>query len=348
MKQKIVKTLEAMSNIYGISGHEEEVIEVAKQHLDKKLNVTSDPMNNTVISLDGFDKTKPYIILDGHLDEVGLMVQAIKNDGLMKVVTIGGWQLENLLTQSFMVKTTNGDYVRGTIASIPPHFKKGGGKLAEDDILFDVGATSKQEVLDMGIELGAPMVPDTKFEYNEKNDSLMGKAFDDRLGATVVIELMNYVAEKGYTQVVGLLSAQEEVGLRGAKVLAQNFEAEYCLCVEGTPADDTVMPAELSQGALNKGVQLRLRDGSAIINAKYVNEVINKAKEHNITYQIAVRRGGGTNAGAYHMNKSATPAVVLGIPARYIHSHMAVSKLHDMMCAYELGKVMIEDYVSKK
>ncbi len=347
MEKKLLETLELMSNVYGTSGHEDEVIELVKKLTDERLTVKSDPMNNTVIMPKGFDENKPFIILDGHLDEVGLMVQAIRNDGLMKIVTLGGWQLENLLSQSFMVKTKSGKYVRGVVASIPPHFKTGDSKFTEQDILVDVGVTSKEEVLAMGIELGAPMVPDTVFSYNEMNDIMMGKAFDDRLGSSIVIELMNYIAEKGYTQVLGLLSAQEEMGLRGARVLAQRYEAEFGLCFEGTPADDTVVSPEFSQGALGKGVQLRLKDGSAIINPKLVNHAIEVAKENNVNYQVAVRRGGGTNAGAYHLNRVATPTIVLGVAARYIHSHIAVSKLDDMHNAYKLGKLLIDEYCNK-
>ncbi len=341
---RLLKAIEDLSNVYGLSGHEDKVIEVVKSHLDKSLNITVDEMNNTVVTHKDFDETKPYMAIDAHMDEVGLMVQAIKANGLIKIVTIGGWQLENLITQSFMVKTVDGDYVKGVIASVPPHFKKGGGELSEDEILFDVGASSKEEVLDMGIKLGAPIVPNTVFYYNEKNRTMMGKAFDDRMGLAVVVSLMNYIAKKDYTQVVGFLASQEEVGLRGARVLAQRYSPEMGVCFEGTPADDTVIEPDLSQGALGKGVQIRLRDGTSIMNPKLANKCISLAEENNITHQVAVRRGGGTNAGAYHLNKSASPSTVFGVPARYIHSHTAISKLDDYISAYELGVAVIDDF----
>ncbi len=344
MELRLLKIIEDLSNVYGVSGHEEKVLDVVKSHLDKSLNITVDSMNNTVVTHTDFDPSKPYVAIDAHLDEVGLMVQSIKKNGLIKIVTIGGWQLENLITQSFMVRTSNGDYVKGIIASVPPHFKKGGGELSEDEILFDVGASSKEEVLDMGIKLGAPIVPNTVFYYNEKNRTMMGKAFDDRMGLAVVVAIMNYVAKENCTQVIGFLASQEEVGLRGARVLAQRYTPEFVVCFEGTPADDTVIEPDLAQGVLGKGVQIRLRDGTSIMNPKLANDCISIAERENINHQVAVRRGGGTNAGAYHLNKSASPSTVFGVPARYIHSHTAISKLDDYISAYELGVAVIKDF----
>lgn len=333
---KKIEIIKDLSNALACPAHEERVIEVAKKHLDKSLILKTDNMLNTEIYSDKFDETKPYIVFDAHMDEVGLMVQSFKANGHISVVTLGGWDLRNLLSQRFKIINNKNEEILAVVASVPPHFASGDAKLSEKDIMLDVGASSIEEIKDLGIEIGQVCVPDSEFVHDEKRGIVFGKAFDDRMGCAVLINTMNKAMEKGYHQVKGILSVQEEVGLRGAEVLKDRIAPDFIIALEGTPADDTLVPLEEAQAILGKGVQVRLMDRSAIMNPKFVAWVKKVADDNKASYQMAVRRGGGTNAGKYHLSRHATSITVLGVPVRYIHSHTGVAKVSDMLSSMDL------------
>ncbi len=340
-----IKIIEAMSNATGTSGFETVVLETAKGIIDKSYVYDVDLMNNALITAPEFDAEKPYIAIDGHMDEVGLMVQAITAKGLLKVVALGGWDIKNLCAQKMRFLMPDGSIIKGIVSSVPVHFlspDKRDKTPAIEDLLIDVGASSKEQVEAMGIEIGMPMVPDSDFEYQAASDVLIGKAFDDRIGCSLVIDCLNSAKEKAYTQTMGILSTQEEVGLRGSGVTANRIAPKAVIVFEGTPADDTFTPAEEAQSVLGKGVQIRIIDNSTIANPRLIKKVREIAEKAGIKHQFAVRRGGGTNAGSYQLKQSHIPSVVLGVPVRYIHSHYGIAKLEDYQAAKDLAMAMIK------
>ena len=137
---------------------------------------------------------KLTVMLDGHLDEVGFMVQFIDEKGLIKFLPIGGWIPENIPAQLVVIKNSEGEYVKGVVSTKPPHFMteaERNQKLGFDDLTIDVGASSREEVInDFKIEIGNPITPFVKFEFNEKNGIMRGKAFDNRLGSACILEIM--------------------------------------------------------------------------------------------------------------------------------------------------------------
>ncbi len=345
---KSIEIIEMLSNANGPSGFESQVVERAISVLDKRLSAETDMMNNCQIRQSQYDDAKPLIMLDGHSDEVGLMVQSITNNGLLRIIALGGWDVKNLIAQKVRLLLDDGKTVKGVIASVPVHFLSADArnKVPEiKDLLVDVGAASRAEVEKLGIKLGTPMVPDTVFEYQTANDVMIGKAFDNRLGCSLVVDTLNSCVEKGYQQVIGTISTQEEVGLRGAKVVGNTTKADLAIVFEGTPADDTFVEGGEAQSVLGKGVQIRLADNSMIANPRFVKKVLEIADKLGIAHQVAVRRGGGTNGGAYHLSGKGIPSVVLGVPTRYIHAHYGIAKLEDYKSAKQLALAII-DYVT--
>lgn len=334
----------AMSDANGAPGFEGEVLEAAKKHLAKNIEIRVDNMLNAEFTPEGFDGTKPYIVFDAHADEVGMMVQKIKDNGLISVIMLGGWDLMNPISQTYRVIREDGSWIKAVVASVPPHFAGNKADLKEEDILLDIGASSRDEVLASGIDLGCPIVPDTNCDISEEG-IMMGKAFDCRLGCALVVATMNEAVKKGYTQVKGLLSTQEEMGLRGAGVLAERLSHADCvICFEGTPADDTILPRSEAQAILGEGPQLRLVDKTAIAHPKFVKKIRQLADEAGLKYQVAVRRGGGTNMGKYQHSTRAIDSSVLGVPVRYIHANTGIAKYEDFLSAMEFAKVILIDY----
>jgi putative aminopeptidase FrvX len=217
-----------------------------------------------------------------------------------------------------------------------------------EDLFVDVGARSATEVLDWGIRPGTPLCPDVQAKHTHNPNRLIGKAFDDRAGCAVCIETALRTRDAvANTSFIG--SVQEEAGLRGATVIGNDADSvDLAIVLEGTPADDAPgMRSTTSQGVLGNGVQIRCFDPTHIANSRLVDWVISVAQQHNIPHQLAVRRSGGTNAGKYHLAGHGIPTTVLGVPARYIHSHQSMIDLHDYQATVALTEALIRSLTNE-
>lgn len=337
-----LKLMERLSNAFGPGGFEEDVARIAGEH-SREFEVTMDAMNNVYLALKGNRGGRPVIMLDAHLDEVGFMVQAIDAKGLISMVPLGGWITTNIPAHRMIIRNRRGELIRAVVASKPPHFmtpeEKENGRIHMESLRLDVGSTSRQEVLEIfGIAPGDPVVPDVAFEYSERSGIMLGKAFDNRIGCLAVIETLKKLSGLDLPfDVVGALAAQEEVGTRGAAVTAQVVKPDFAIVFEGSPADDVYYDEFTAQGALKKGVQIRHLDQSYVSHPGFIRFAEGLAKEKKISYQSAVRRGGGTNAGRIHLSGKSVPVLVLGIPSRYVHTHYSYAALSDVDAAVSLA-----------
>jgi putative aminopeptidase FrvX len=211
-------------------------------------------------------------------------------------------------------------------------------------MVIDVGAGSAGEIQEeYQIPLAAPVVPDVRFEYNEKHDTMMGKAFDNRLGCAALIAALDALKDKKPgVSITGAFAAQEEVGLRGATVTAQAVQPDIAISFEGCPADDTVVDSYAVQTALRKGPMLRHIDTMMITNPRFQALALSVAREKNIPVQEAVRSGGSTNGRVIHLSGKAVPVIVIGIPVRYAHTHYGISSYADFENAVKLACEVIQ------
>lgn len=335
-----------LTNANGISGFEHEVVEVIKKHTSDKLDLSVDAMRNVYISLKGNTKSNPVVMIDAHSDEIGFMVQSITGSGLIKFIAIGGWHGANIPAHAVRIRNSRGEYIKGITTSKPPHFMSASEKGAAPDIenmFIDIGATSREEVVGtFGIEVANPVIPDVEFIYNETNGIMRAKAFDNRIGCACEISLMNELAEiKLSVNVIGAISTQEEVGLRGAEVTSKVIKPDIAIVFEGTPADDSFTDKFSCQAGLKKGPQIRHRDGSMVTHPGFVQYARQAAKEKRIPFQDAVRAGGGTDAGKIHLSHNGVPTIVIGVPSRYIHSHYGYCAYEDFENAVKWAKEII-------
>lgn len=322
-----IRLIEELTNAFGPSGFEEEVCRVIYRHTEE-FQVSNDAMCNVYMKRKDFSGKKPVVMLDAHLDECGFMVQSIRENGLLNILTLGGFHLTSLPAHSVIVRNGKGEKIKGIITSKPVHFlkdsEKGNQSLDIEELAVDVGACSREEVEESyGIRPGDPIMPDVSFEYQEKRGICFGKAFDNRLGCACIIETMRELAKDSSlaVDVVGAFAAQEEVGTRGATVTAQAVKPDLAIVFEGSPADDFYYVAGLAQCVMGKGVQIRHIDKSYISNPVFMDLAHRIGDTKGIPYQDAVRRGGSTNAGKISLEGQAVPVLVLGIPSRYVHSH---------------------------
>lgn len=351
-----LELIRELSNANGISGFEDEVIDVIRKHTKSYVDIKEDSLRNLYLHRKRNDTAKPIVMIDGHSDEVGFMVQSIKANGTIKFITSGGWIAQNIPAHRVRIKNSEGKYIIGVVATKPPHFMSEAERNKSLDILdmvIDIGATSREEVLeDFKIEIGAPITPDVEFKYNDINSTIIGKAFDNRLGSGLVIELMKELKDEELdVNLVGTISSQEEVGLRGATVTANTVKPDVAIVFEGTPADDTFRDKFEAQSVLKKGPQIRHRDRSMISNPRFTKFARDIAKELNIDFQDAVRLGGGTNGGKIHLSNAGVPTIVIGVPVRYIHTHQGISAIKDyddtMKWVIEIIKALNKKVIDK-
>ena len=342
----MLKMIGALSNAYGPPGFEDEVVAVARAYAPEGMELEEDTLRNLYIRQAENIGGRPVLQLDAHSDEVGFMVQAIRPDGTLKFLTLGGWVLSNIPAHRVRVRTRDGRWIPGVTTSRPPHFMNKEDRNQTpplEEMSIDIGASSLEEARDVfGVRVGAPVVPDVAFEYDEAHDLMIGKAFDNRLGCAAMLATLDALrGEPLQVDVVGAIAAQEEAGCRGAEVTARTVRPRIAIVFEGCPADDTVVDPWLSQTALRKGPMLRHIDARMITHPRFQRWALDLAEELGIPVQEAVRSGGATNGAPIHLSNQGVPCVVIGLPVRYIHSHYGMAALADFRAGVRLAVEMI-------
>jgi putative aminopeptidase FrvX len=340
-KKRNLLMIEELSNAPGVSGFEDEVVAALRRYCGDLGVISEDPMRNLYVKRPGGEGL-PALQLDAHSDEVGFMVRAIKPNGTMEFIPLGGWMVNTIPAHKVLVRNMDGKYVSGIVASKPPHYMSEAERKSTPEIsslVIDVGASSAEEVReDYRISIAAPVVPAVNFEYREANDVMIGKAFDNRLGsAALAATLRELAGEDLAVNITGAFASQEEVGLRGAEVSARAVQPDIAISFEGCPADDTVLESWAVQTAVKKGPMLRHIDARMITNPRFMRFALDIAAQKDIPVQEAVRTGGSTNGGVIHISGKAVPVIVIGVPARYIHTHHGIASYADFENSVKLA-----------
>ncbi len=327
-----IHLLEELINASGVSGFEGDVRQLIRHHLESITDIEVDNLGSIIAQKKG-TSDQPRIMLAGHMDEVGLMVSLITKDGFIKFQPLGGWWDQVMLAHRVIVKGTKGD-VPGIIGSKPPHVLSPEERkrvVEMKDMFIDIGASSDADVKDMGIKPGDPIVPESPFTRMKKENMLMGKALDDRVGCAVFIEVIKKLKDVEHpNSVFGVGTVQEEVGLRGAKSSAALINPDIAIAAEVSIAGDTPGVGENeAQAKLGKGPSIVVLDGSLIPNTKLRDLAVAAAEEKNIPHQFQAGVRGGTDAGRIHLHGIGVPSLVIGVPTRYIHSHVSVMDHND-------------------
>lgn len=339
MREKAISLLKELTEAHSVPGHEDEVRAIFVDELGEHGELSTDRNGSVFCETSG---AGPRVLIAGHMDEVGFMVQNITLDGFIQFVPLGGWWEHTLLSQRVEIRTREGEKITGVIGSKPPHFLPETLRkqvLGIDQMFIDIGAGSRREVVEaFGVALGDPIAPVSRFTPIGRGDLLMAKAFDNRAGMAGAIQAGSILSASGHpNRLIFAGTVQEEVGCRGAKTSANFIQPDVAIVLEGPPADDTpgFMKSD-SQGALGGGVQIRLFDPTAIANPRLARLAIETAEAENIPHQVTVRRSGGTDAGSFHIAGTGIPSVVLGVPARYIHSHNSIIDVNDYLAMVSL------------
>lgn len=343
--------LKELTEVAGVPGFENEVRTMIRKHMENLTTIEEDRLGSIICKKEG-PADGPKIMLSGHMDEIGFMVTHITEKGFIKFQTLGGWWEQVMLAQRVIIKTRIGN-IPGVLGSIPPHILDSETRnkvVKKQNMFIDVGAKDKEEAEKVfGIRPGDPIIPVSEFAQMANPRLVMGKAFDDRLGCAIFMEVMKEL--KGVTHpntIFGVGSVQEEVGLRGAKTSVSKICPDVAFALEVGIASD--VPGSEKFGAYQKlgaGPAILVYDRSMIPNRALRDFVIDVAEENEIPYQLDSMDGGGTDAGAIHVFNDGIPSLVIAVPTRYIHSHVGLINLDDYENAIKLMKEVIVRLDSK-
>ncbi len=333
-----LKNLKKLTSIDGVSGDEapvrDYIISLIKDHVD---DYYVDNIGNLITYKKG-NGNGPKVMLDAHMDEVGLLVSGINSDGLLKFQTIGGIEARVLVGKRVRVGEKG---VPGVIGLKPIHLqspKERSGAVEKKSLTIDIGAKDREQALS-NVEIGDRVA----FAYDPVefgDNKLMAKALDDRVGCAVLVELLKHNYE---SDVYGCFTVQEEVGLKGAKTASFQVMPDLALILEGTTCYDVPDTKEHSMSTLcGKGPALTIMDRSVITDKDFVTHITDVAKVYGIPYQFKKTISGGTNAGRIQVNGTGVKVAVIAVPCRYIHTPVSVMDISDFDNMIKLAQKVLE------
>ena len=341
---------EELSSLFGVSGFENEVSDYILNKIENEDladEVWKDPLGNVLAIKEG-KENKNRILFDAHIDEIGFMISHIEKSGFLRFVLVGNWDIRILLGQAVILKSKSGILLHGIIGSKPPHLTSPNERkrLSElTNMYIDVGMNSYDDVINNGIEIGSVgTLYDPFVEF--PNNMVRGKAFDDRTGCNVLLQLLMELKQKSTSDNTLLFNfaVQEEFGRIGAVTGAFRLKPTMALAIENTTAGDVPDIKESKIPVyIGKGPAITIADKS-IICSPYINKrLIENAKFEKIQFQIKKPMYGLTDAGKIQLTREGVPSTVVSVPCRYIHSPTSLLKLDDIVHTIQLLKSFIRN-----
>lgn len=323
-REMIVPLCEAVAPV----GFEEEAAEVVRSSLPACYEITTDRLNNLIAHKPG---NGPKVAVVAHLDEIGLMVRTIDSRGFLWFETLAGVQPQQLFGKHVIVKTEKG-HVDGVVNHMKPGRPAPCPQMPTtlEDFFIDIGAASREEAMEMGVEVGSPVALEYPTLFLGKDRQVVaGKALDDRACVWQLIEMCRLLADEEIeADLYAVFSTQEEVGGRGAIVAAQNIRPDYVIALDMSLSTDLPGMAERQMvNAQRAGVSIKAMDRSRgaacglISDAQIVREMKAICRENNMAYQVEAYAAGATDASVMQTRAGGIRCGGIQIPMRYVHSY---------------------------
>ena len=339
--KKMIETLKNLCALSGVSGDEGEVrdhiISLIKGHADE---VVTDVMGNVIVFKKGAKAPAKNIVLCAHMDEVGVIVTGITDDGYLKFATVGSVDDRVVVGKGV---TLGKQRVLGVVGCKAIHLVKEKDRektLDIDELYIDIGAGSREEA-------GKYVLPgDTgafDAEIREFGDGyIKAKAIDDRFGCAVLIELIR--SELLPIDCQFTFSVQEEVGLRGAHTAAYRTAPDIALIIEGTSAADIPSVTEFKKVCkIGKGAVIPFMDRGTIYDRELFKILTGIADKNDIPWQTKSVVAGATDGAAFQRSRAGVKTVGIAAPVRNLHSPSCVAKITDLEAVYNLSRLFIEE-----
>jgi len=344
LEERIWNRIVKYTELQGTSGQEHFVRQAFRKDLSP---LVDEVVQNGLGGLYGIrhnqDATAPRIMFGAHMDEVGFVVTQVTSRGMLVVAPVGGWNPYTVSAERFTLFTRDNAYPVVS-SSVAPHLLRQGnvnGTPQIQDILFDGGFTSADEVAAYDIHPGDFIVPDVTTKMLANGKRVVSKSWDNRFGLVTILNALENLKNKALpnTLIMGA-NTQEEVGLRGVGPAVNQLKPDIFFALDSSTADDT-RSAE-GQGQMDQGALLRVFDPGVIMPLRLKEFVLDTAHDAGIPLQYFVAKGGTDAHGAQSQNQG-IPSVALGVASRYIHTHQTVWSVAD----FEAAQALVETLAQK-
>lgn len=321
-----MELLQELVNAFGPSGYEKAIRNILHRELKKHVDhVHVDKFGNLIGHKKGVGSK---VMLAAHMDEIGLMVKKITEDGHLHLAAVGGVDVTSVVGQQAIVKSLDGSYSCTGIITFPDMHN--GLEIDElpllSEVYVDVGL-SKAQLARKGISIGSYVVPNHHFARLGDPKYITGKALDNRVGCYALLELARKLKRAKTMNIYFIFTVQEEIGMHGAKISTYELDPDWGIAVDTIDADDADADPSV---VLGKGPALLLMDSEVITNRCLNDHLIKLAKRKKLPLQLKVEDAGTTDATNMMLTKTSVPSVSIVIPVRNIHTTVSVAHVKDI------------------
>ena len=333
--------LKSLINTFGPSGDEQAVRALIQKEIKPFVDHTHvDKFGNLIAHKEG---KGPRVMVAAHMDEIALMVKKIEENGFMRISPIGGIEPITLIGQRVILIARKGlknKVLCNGIITFPevhagmevtelPHLKE-----------FYVDTGLKRDALERaGIEIGDYVLPYHTFSFLGNDQIISGKALDNRVGCYIAVEVAKLL-KKSKTEVYYAFTVQEEMGLYGAKISAEDINPDWGIALDTTDAHDSEIRGECVIGS---GPYITIKDDKMLANLcldEWLKEV---AKKKRIPYQLEVSDTGTTDAASIMLSNRGVPSTVISVPVRNLHSTVGIAHMRDIRDAIRLTSELLKN-----
>jgi len=312
-----------ITEIYSPSGREDEVrnfiISQIKDYVDE---YKIDKIGNLIAFKKG--RSGKTILFDAHMDEIGLVITHISDNGFYKVEAVGGVDPQTLIGCRVQFKNRTG--VLGVEGETLEDLKNNSKNLSFENLYLDLGFSCRTQA-----EEFAPIGTFGTYTacFADLGDRIVSKAMDDRVACAVLIESIRNMKDS-LNNIIYAFTVQEEVGLVGSSVAGFNYDIDMAVAVDVTAAGDTPKALKRISMELGKGPCIKIKDAASVSDISVVNKLKQAAQANMIPFQFEVLLFGGTNAASYQRTKSGIPSGTISITTRYVHSPNEMVSMDDV------------------
>jgi len=326
MNNELIKEL---CDTPGVPGCEDAISSIVSREIEESCVASlKDPMGNLIFQVNNTIPEAPTILIDAHMDEVGFIVSHIEDSGMLRVIALGG--IDPKLFYGQRLTIWGKEKIESTVAAIPPHIsdKNSSSSTPVEDCLIDTGISASK--IKKIVAIGDQVTFSTECIID--NQRILSKSLDDRIGLYVMIETIKKINKKALKcNLFASASVQEEMGLRGARIINSQVNPDFSIALEGTVSNDLPgVPLYKKLAQLGNGPEIRISDKYLIADRGFNSYMQDIALKKGIKYQLTAKNAGGTNATAFQVTGQGSKATVLSVPVRYLHSPSSVCLTKDV------------------
>ncbi len=336
----MLDTLKTLCCLSGASGYEDEIRDyILERVMPFADGITTDSMGNLIVTKRGQASEGPKILICAHMDEVGVIISGIDDDGYLRFDFLGGVDRRVVIGKQVFIGKDRTPGVIGIKAYHLVDEEEEKTVPKREDMYIDIGASTKEAAKEL-VSLGdAGVFDDTVVEFGE--GFIKAKALDDRIGCAAMIKL---IESELPCDCVFAFTVQEEVGTRGAKIVSNEICPDYAIVLEATTAADLPeVPAGKQICTLGGGLVIPFMDKGTVYDRNLYKTLTGLADKNGIAWQTKTMIAGGTDAAAIQRSGTGVRTIAISAPIRNIHSPACVAKLSDFTSMASLTKLLLED-----